>query len=200
MTENKSGIEKKVGNTQKKKQSIRLMFILLMVLTMVYVVVWSIKTPSAIEDLNNNIDLPYKFTALMAEYDIDKKWIDLGDEHAIYVETQKRERYGFYGYPDYSSSFKFAYYSTSDSKKALFGFEVGDSMEKADKQLREHGYRCWEIDWDCARYKRGQVDIRVDMQQTKESNNKSGYIRNGVVQGYIIQLERTDKYHKGYYK
>ncbi|WP_310603036.1 hypothetical protein [Anaerosporobacter sp.] len=198
MTENKSGIEKKACNTQKKKKSIRLMFILLMVLTMVYVVVWSIKTPSAIEDLNNNIDLPYKFTTPMSECDIVEKKIEDEYEYGVYVETYNGDSYRFSGYPDMSSSYKLTSYYTKNTKVSLFGFKVGDSLNEANKLLRKHGYISRDKDTCYYEYRNGGIVVLITVKHGDGSSND--YFKDGVIVNYMIKLESTDKKHIGYYK
>ncbi|WP_310603034.1 hypothetical protein [Anaerosporobacter sp.] len=146
--------------------------------------------PNVIDDLNKNSEILYNFGTPMINYTIDIAWLDLCDEESFYVKIGENDTYGFYGYPNDASTFKFSYYSTSVPKRSLFRFKVGDSMKKADKQLGKHGYKCKEINRDCAVYQRRQVTIRIYMQKTQDCYNKREYIRNGVVSGYTVELKK----------
>lgn len=169
--------------------------------TIIYEFIWPhFVTPYAIEDLNKNIELPYEFGTAADEYDIDEKWIDRRDEISFYFGDDNGDEFGFSGYPDYASTFKFTYYYTSNYKTSLFGFKVGDSMEKADKQLRKNKYKREKIDENWGIYTRGRIEIYIYIRLNDNSCNTREYIKNGEVIEYSIEIGSTDKQHKGYYK
>jgi hypothetical protein len=96
--------------------------------------------PKEIRELNRNIELPYKFASPMSEYNLDTdKIIHGGGCYALYDSSGNL--YIFGGYPDVSSEYKFAEFRTTITDIKLYGFSVGDDLDKAKKELKNHGYK-----------------------------------------------------------
>ncbi|WP_310603037.1 hypothetical protein [Anaerosporobacter sp.] len=198
MTENNLEVDEREEVIKKRRKkfkiSIGVIAVVLLVIATLYTFVRShYKLPNEIDDLNNNIDLPFKFNTPISEYDIDEEHIEDVEEGVIWVELNG-QKYGFFSCLDEdSSTYKFAYYFTDMPKTSLFGFKVGDSMEKADKLLTEHGYSCEDVDSNYIIYKRGRVTILVYISWKKNGKNERHYITNREVEGYFIDLESTDE-------
>lgn len=193
--------EKNKNRLRKLGSIIGIILLILFAGTIIYEFIWPhFVTPYAIKDLNENIELPYEFGVATSEYDIEEKWIEEVDEFGFYVNTSIGDVFTFTRYPDYADSVKFAGYYTSNRDIALFGFKVGDSYEKADKYLKEHGYRCYDSSSGYYEYERGRINIRLYV--TSIENEMVDVENNEIkrVVEYWVDLISTDKQHKGYYK
>nr|WP_294492316.1 hypothetical protein [uncultured Anaerosporobacter sp.] len=193
--------EKNKNRLRKLGSIIGITLLILFAGIIIYEFIWPhFVTPFAIKDLNENIELPYEFGVAASEYDIDEKWIDRRDEIRFFFNSDEGDVFGFSGFPDYSCSFKFTYYYTDNSKTSLFGFKVGDSLEKADEQLRKHKYKRTRIDSYYSIYERGRIEIYIYFKLSDNSYTTGEYIKNEEVIKYWIEISSTDKQHKGYYK
>ena len=191
--------EKNKNRLRKLGSIIGILLLILFAGIIIYEFIWPhFVTPYAIKDLNENIELPYEFGVAASEYDIDEKWIDRRDEIGFFFESDEGDVFGFSGFPDNSCSFKFTYYYTDNSKTSLFGFKVGDSLEKADEQLRKHKYKRTRSESSWSTYEKGRIEIYVFFKSS--DNTTSEYIKNVEVIKYWIEISSTDKQHKGYYK
>ena len=197
-------VKRKEKNKNRLRKLGSIIGITLMILfagIIIYEFIWPhFVTPFAIKDLNENIELPYEFGVAASEYDIDEGKSDRSDDVSYYIESGDRETYGFSGYPDYACTYRFTYFDSSNPKTTLFGFKVGDSMEKADKQLRKHKYTRGIIDESGCIYYRGKIEIYIDIFLIDNSYNVKDYIKNGEVISYSIEIRSTDKQRKGNYK
>ena len=193
--------EKNKNRLRKLGSIIGIILLILFAGTIIYEFIWPhFVTPYAIKDLNENIELPYDFGVAASEYDIDEKWIEDVDEFCFYVNTSIGDVFTFTRYPDYADSVKFAGYYTSNRNIALFGFKVGDSFEKADKYLKEHGYRCYDSDASYYEYERGRINISLYVTSSVTEMVELENISRKKVAKYWVDLISTDKQHKGYYK
>ena len=193
--------EKSKNRLRKLGSIVGVILLILLGGAIIYEFIWPhFVTPYAINDLNENIELPYEFGVAASEYNIDEKWIDRRDEIGFFFDSDEEDVFGFSGFPDYSCSFKFTYYYTDNSKTSLFGFKVGDSLEKADEQLRKHKYKRTRSESSWSIYERGRIEIYVYFKLSDNSYTTSKYIKNVEVIKYSIEISSTDKQHKGYYK
>lgn len=125
--------------------------------------------PKEINELNNNINLPYKFAAPMSDYNLNSyKLIRRGGCYSIFDDFGNCFAFG--GYPDASSKYKFIGFRTTNSTIHVFGFAVGDDMDKAKKILIDKGYKeKRKYDDLYIYYVKGRVKILLDGNKTIES-------------------------------
>lgn len=152
--------------------------------------------------MNNNIELPYEFGAEADKYDVEQEWIGDEDEEdmVFYIDKSNGDAFQFARYPDYADSVKFTSFYTCNKEMELYGFKVGDSSEKADKQLKEHGYKCIDISGGYYNYERGRINISFNVSIVTEENNEGNSFTEERVVEYWVELASTDKQHKGNYK
>ncbi|SHM22633.1 hypothetical protein SAMN02746066_01252 [Anaerosporobacter mobilis DSM 15930] len=170
---------------------------------MIYEFIWAhVIEPYAIKDLNNNIELPYEFGAEADKYDVEQEWIGDEDEEdmVFYIDKSNGDAFQFARYPDYADSVKFTSFYTCNKEVELYGFKVGDSSEKADKQLKEHGYKCIDISGGYYNYERGRINISFNVSIVTEENNEGNSFTEERVVEYWVELASTDKQRKGNYK
>ena len=194
----------KIKNRLRKLGSIiGILLLILFAGTIIYEFIWPhFVTPYAVKDLNNNIELPYEFGAEADEYDVEQEWIGDEDEEdmVFYIDKSNGDAFQFARYPDYADSVKFTSFYTCNKEVELYGFKVGDSSEKADKQLKEHGYKCIDISGGYYNYERGRINISFNVSIVTEENNEGNSFTEERVVEYWVELASTDKQHKGNYK
>jgi hypothetical protein len=197
--ESKNDIKYKRG--VKKKTKIILVILFLILIKIIYDIISPFYiTPSEIKELNKNIDLPYEFGKPLKDYKFNNELTVDDAEMSLSFETEEGDYIWFSKYPDYSCSYKFTTFNTSNSQISFFGITVGDSMEKANNVLDKNGYKLEDIDFDTAEYTNGRVEISIDIKLLDNSNCKNEYIKNGIVRCYSINIYSTDWFHKGNYK
>jgi hypothetical protein len=181
--------ETEVGkNSQKKKKNKKVKIVwgivILLLLSIIYnEILPFFILPREIQELNKNINLPFKFAEPAEHYDFtDSKWKKSDDLLGFSYMKDNNECFSFQGYPDLSSTYKFTTCWTNKSEMTVFGFHVGDSIDKAEQNLKKNGYK-----WDSSGfYINGRVKISLE--------------DNGKITHIYIALVSTDWFHKGYYK
>jgi hypothetical protein len=180
------------GENVKKKKKIRTKIICGIIVLLIISIIYNevlpfFISPREIQELNKNINLPFKFGEPLEKYNFaGKEWNESEGPYGIYYTNINGDYYGFEGFPDLSQPYKLTYCETSNKKYRLFGIQIGDSIEIADDQLKKYGYK---YNKSYEEYRKGRIKILIAEEETTNQVN-----------GIVIILDSTDWLRKGYYK
>jgi hypothetical protein len=125
--------------------------------------------PGEVKELNNNIDLMYKFGSPMSEYNLDKSQLTRGGG-GYYIDNEDGDYYEFSGYPDVSNEYKFTCFRTTNSAVSVFGVNVGNDIYDVMRKLYGYGYeKKVELYFSDSYFIKGKVRIRINGSETVES-------------------------------
>ncbi|ROR25329.1 hypothetical protein EDD66_11191 [Mobilisporobacter senegalensis] len=155
--------------------------------------------PSEIKELNENINIPFKFATPLEEYDFEEgEWERIEDYCKIFYSGSKGDYLRFNGYPDLSSTYKFTGIITDNPEVSFFGIHIGDEMAIAKDILKKYGYKCYNDDMSYEYYK-GGIEFNVGVKRIFYGTDTEEYV-DETVENISIQIDSTDWLRKGYYK
>lgn len=156
----------------KKKTLIKIVYIGCLVFILyiiIKIVMFFTVLPGEVKELNNNIDLMYKFGSPMSEYNLDKSQLIRGGG-CYYIDNEDGDYYEFSGYPDVSNKYRFTCFRTTKSAVSVFGVNVGTDINDAMHKLLEHGYeKKLELYFSDSYFIKGKVKIYINGSKTVES-------------------------------
>lgn len=149
--------------------------------------------PQEIRELNDNINLPFKFGDSMNNFDLsdyEQDW-----ENYSYQLNHKMDNFiiRFEGFPDASNEYKLVSYATSENKFSLFNMHIGEPIKSFDKKIKKKGYKITDISEDSVTYRKGRIIIYIDI-------DTNDYKMNGHVSRIYIYINNTDWLHKVSFK
>ncbi|ROR25331.1 hypothetical protein EDD66_11193 [Mobilisporobacter senegalensis] len=155
--------------------------------------------PSEIKELNEHINLTYKFATSIEEYNLDEKEWKNSEGYGVSFMRGEDEYFGFEGFPDLSSSLKFTSFWSTDSDTSIFGGKIGDDLDDLEKSLYKYGYEQVERTSGDVVYNKGRIKIIIDVESIHSGDDTKETVEE-TIQGISIYLKSTDWLHKGYYK
>lgn len=190
----------KQNNIEFKKKNFKIIVILCFVFGILVFIIYKILTPISIipieiHELNENVNIPYKFATPLENYSFDSEiWEQSSEYNSISFKKDEYECFTFEGYPDYADSYKFTNYWSNNPDTSIFGIHVGDNLESIDKIMKNYGY--WQEDnlSSYIKYTKGRVSIWIKIETLSSSGT------NTISSRFDIQIKSTDWLHKGYYK
>ncbi|BCJ94387.1 hypothetical protein acsn021_19560 [Anaerocolumna cellulosilytica] len=181
-----------------KKSKKIILFSLLLVFTILVITVYKVGSmfyfiPKEVNELNENMhlfELPFTFGEEVSEEELDKV-LNLDWSKTLFYSdiTYYNESVGNFvirGFPDLSSSGKFAQYDTGEQNLTIFGIQVGSDINVAEDKLISMGYiKEYSDDYI---FVKGKVMIYFSINENQIINQMSVFIQS------------SDWFHIGYYK
>jgi hypothetical protein len=172
--------------------------LLLLVFTILVVTVYKVGSmfyfiPNEVNELNENMhlsELPFTFGEELSEDELDMLLSSDWSTTLFYSDVvYYNESVGDFiirGFPDLSSSGKFAQYETSEKNLTVFGIQVGSDINVAEDKLISMGYtKEYSDDYS---FVKGKVTIYFSINE------------NQIIEQMSVFIESSDWFYNGYYK
>lgn len=184
---------KKNKKSRRKKIKTRISLIILVIILIKFVSAFFI-LPDEIRELNDNSIIPYKFCSPLKDCAFEEGQWERDDIYrSVDFYSKDGESFGFSGYPDLASSYKFTYYNTASPEVSVFGIHTGDRITKVNQILKAKGYKKNEYDYNT--YQKGRITMSFETQRIIMDNSVYE-----TVKEICISIYSSDWLHKGYYK
>ena len=136
-------------------------------------------TDKAIEEVNQNCDVPFDLTLPESELQNTDEYIR-NEGFGGYSLATDDVSFSLGGYPDVLDDYHIVEYQIKTTKYSLFGLSVGCSLDAADQVMEQYGYTISDEDTWWSRYTKNRVRIGVSL-------------NGGVVATFHVSVEATNK-------